>query len=91
MLTKEDIINKLKSLKVGPGLELPFRMFLMIGNDYSIDENEVNILYKFKYKLYNMCASATIHEDGIRDYYSEELVKRFEDFSKQHNGLIDLF
>ena len=91
MLTKEDIINKLKSLKVGPGLELPWRMFFMIGNDYSIDEDEVNILCKFKYNVYTMCATCIIHEDGIKDYYSEELVKRFEDFSKQHNGIVDLF
>ena len=90
MITKEDIIIKLKSLKVGPELEPPFRMFFMIGNT-NIDENEVNIINKFKPKLYSMCATATVHEDGTKDYYSEELVKRLEEFSKQHDGIMSLY
>lgn len=87
VLTRDDIINKLKSLKVGPEQEAPFRMFFMIALR---NPNELNIFKKHKMTLYSMGATCVVHDDGSKDYYDENLINRIENFAKDHGGIIDL-
>lgn len=88
ILTRNDIVNKVKSLKVGPEQEAPFRLFFMIALH---NPSKQNIFKKHQKTLYSMCATCIVHDDGTRDYNYDELINRIEIFANEHGGIIDLW
>lgn len=56
----KSIENKLKSLKVGPGLEPPVRMFILVVKNKDTGESKVK----------SQLCSSIFHYDGSRDYCS---------------------
>ena len=137
ILTKEEIINKLKAMEVGEGKEMPVKFFnFLTPNPYydpntfsqEIEDSEepVNILEEIKKetskpefdyvwnntisniktnsdkwqknhtkicevklhadKIYMQCAT---HEDGTRNYYSEENLQRILELASKCGGIIN--
>lgn len=137
ILTKEEIINKLKAMEVGEGKEMPVKIFhFLTPNPYynpntfsqEIEDSEepVNIIEEIKKetskpefdcvwnntiskiktnsdkwqknhtkicevklqadKIYMQCAT---HEDGTRNYYSEENLQRILELASKWGGIIN--
>ena len=58
----ESIETKLKSLKVGPGLNHLLRMFILVVKDKDTGE----------YKITSLLCESIFHPDGSRDYCSNQ-------------------
>ena len=58
----ESIETKLKSMKVGPGLEPPLRMFILVVKNKDTGE----------YTVKSQLGASIFHPDGSRDYCSDQ-------------------
>ena len=73
----DKIAEILKSMKVGPNDYPPFYLFEIIVQEFD-----------GSYQRYSIVAKATQHPTGERDFYSEEVMKSFENMINEHKGIV---
>jgi hypothetical protein len=101
ILARNEIVDKLKSMKVGEDGCLPLKSFSFIvkNREYDpdsfsqeVEDSEERITKVCTVKLCPMVfyAACINHSDGTRDYYSEELVDKILNWSKENGEIVDL-